>query len=69
MGNPKRWRVDQEGCFQEDSFMSWCGKHHINIAVVAGAAHWQNGVVDRHIQTLARTYDKFLSEAEAGQEP
>eukprot|EP00974_Lingulodinium_polyedra_P062086 5994695-Lingulodinium_polyedra.AAC.1 len=42
LGYPKRWHADQEGCFQGDSFMAWCNTHHINIAMVAGEAHWQN---------------------------
>eukprot|EP00974_Lingulodinium_polyedra_P005535 521843-Lingulodinium_polyedra.AAC.1 len=49
--------------------MAWCSKRRINIVVVAGVAHWQNGVVDRCIKTFKWTYDKLLSEVEADQGP
>eukprot|EP00974_Lingulodinium_polyedra_P100322 9717245-Lingulodinium_polyedra.AAC.1 len=48
-----------------DPFMDGCSKHHIEVAMVVGVAHWQNGVVERRIQTVERTYGKMLSEAEA----
>eukprot|EP00974_Lingulodinium_polyedra_P000314 29561-Lingulodinium_polyedra.AAC.1 len=41
--------------------MAWRNKQHINIAMAAGETHWQNGVVERRIQTFKRTNDKNIS--------
>ena len=52
MNYPARWHVDSEGCFKGDAFIALCSKHNIKIAVCAGQAHWQNGMVERHIDVF-----------------
>ena len=38
------------------------GNHHTMIYPCAGEAHWQNGFIERHIQTHKRTHQKLMLE-------
>ena len=60
MGYPQRFHVDSKGCFTGDEFLQYCSDHSIQISMCAGQAHWQNGVVERHIGVFKGTLDKLL---------
>ena len=60
MGYPRRWHVDTEGCFKGSDFLDYCSKHGCEISMAAGQAHWQNGIVERHIGTFKIVFDKLL---------
>jgi hypothetical protein len=62
MGYPSRLHVDSEGCFKGDEFLQYCSDHSIQISMCAGQAHWQNGIVERHIGVFKSTLDKLLLE-------
>ena len=60
MGNPHRFHVDEEGVFHSEKFKECCGVNAIEVKMAAGEAHWQNGVVERHIGTFRNLFDKLL---------
>ena len=60
MAHPVRFHVDEEGCFHSEKFKEYCGVKAIEIKMAAGEAHWQNGVVERHIGTLRTLFNKLL---------
>ena len=60
MGYPPRFHVDSEGCFKGDDFLQYCSDHSIQISMCAGRAHWQHGVVERHVGVFKGTLDKLL---------
>ena len=62
MGYPARWHVDSEGCFKGDAFIAFCSQHEIEIAMCAGQAHWQNGMVERHIGVFKNIIDRLIAE-------
>ena len=62
MNYPARWHVDSEGCFKGDAFLAFCSDHNIEIAMCAGQAHWQNGMVERHIGVFKNIIDKLIAE-------
>ena len=60
MAHPVRFHVDEEGCFHSEKFKEYCGVKSIEIKMAAGEAHWQNGVVERHIGTFRTLFSKIL---------
>ena len=58
-GYPKRIHVDADGVFNSNFFKQHVGSHHVIIYPCAGEAHWQNGLIERHIQTHKRTHQKL----------
>ena len=59
---PKRLKCDEEGCFTGDKWMDYLSKHNVQTTMAAGEAHFQNGVVERHIQTFRRTLENLRNE-------
>ena len=49
---PKVIHCDDEAIFSSNEFKVWCSQRAIQIKPCAGEAHWQNGIVERHIGTL-----------------
>ena len=49
---PQTIHVDDEGVFASDEFKQYCTDRSITIKSCAGEAHWQNGIIERHIGTL-----------------
>ena len=62
MAHPSCFHVDEEGCFHSDEFKEYCGVKAIEIKMAAGEAHWQNGIVERHIGTFRELFSKLLLE-------
>ena len=59
--------VDEEGCFHSEQFKEYCGLKTVEIKMAAGEAHWQNGIVERHIGTFRELLNKlFLEDAFEG---
>ena len=52
---PKRLKCDEEGCFHGEAWMDYLSKHNVQTTMAAGEAHFQNGVVERHIGTFRKT--------------
>ena len=65
MGYPARAHVDYEGCSKGHEFLKYCSDHSIQISMCAGEAHWQNGIVERHIGVFNTILDRLLLEKEA----
>lgn len=59
MSHPVRFHVDEDGCFHSEKFKEYCGVKSIEIKMAAGEAHWQNGVVERHIGTFRSLFGKL----------
>ena len=67
---PKVIHCDDEGVFSSDEFKEWCNQRSIHIRPCAGEAHWQNGIVERHIGTLKQIVQRlFLDDLYAELEP
>ena len=62
MARPSCFHVDEEGCFHADGVKEYCGLKSIEIKMAAGEAHWQNGIVERHIGTFRELFSKLLLE-------
>ena len=62
LGHPTCFHVDEEGCFHSDLFKEYCGIKAIEVKMAAGEAHWQNGIVERHIGTFRELLKKLLLE-------
>ncbi len=60
MAHPSCFHVDEEGCFHSDRFKEYCGVKSIEVKMAAGEAHWQNGIVERHIGTFRTLFSKLL---------
>ena len=52
--------MDEEGVFQSEKFREFCGVKSIEVKMAAGEAHWQNGVVERHIGTFRSLLERIL---------
>ena len=61
-GHSTCMRVDADGVFNSESFKDYIGNHHTVLYPCAGEAHWQIGLVERHIQTHKRTHQKLMLE-------
>ena len=59
-GHPVRIHVDADGVFNSDFFKKYVGAHHRVIYPCAGEAHWQHGLIERHIQTDNRSHQNLL---------
>ena len=57
---PRTIHIDEEGVFNSDEFKEWCQNRPITLTNCAGEAHWQDGIVERHIQTLKRMIKKTV---------
>ena len=62
MSHPACFHVDEEGCFHSEQFKDYCGLKSIEVKMAAGEAHWQNGVVERHIGTFRELHKKLMME-------
>ena len=62
MQHPSCFHVDEEGCFHSEQFKDYCGLKAIEVKMAAGEAHWQNGIVERHIGTFRELLNKLLLE-------
>ena len=62
MQHPHCFHVDEEGCFHSEQFKEYCGLNTVYIKMAAGEAHWQNGIVERHIGTFRELLSKLLLE-------
>ena len=62
MSHPACVHVDEEGCFHSEQFKDYCGLKSIEVNMAAGEAHWQNGVVERHIGTFRELLNKLMLE-------
>ena len=62
MQHPHCFHVDEEGCFHSEQFKEYCGLKTVYIKMAAGEAHWQNGIVERHIGTFRELLSKLLLE-------
>ena len=62
MAYPSCFHVDEEGCFHSDEFKEYCGVKSIDVKMAAGEAHWQNGIVERHIGTFRELLSKLMEE-------
>ena len=60
MQHPHCFHVDEEGCFHSEQFKEYCGLKTVYIKMAAGEAHWQNGVVERHIGTFRTLLQKLM---------
>ena len=56
---PRTIHVDEEGVFNSDEFKDCCQHRSIILKNCAGEAHWQNGIVERHIGTFKRILKKM----------
>jgi len=64
--SPMKIHCDSEGVFNSQQFLSWCGQKGIRVATTAGEAHWQLGIVERHIATLQDTAQKLSLDRPSG---
>ena len=62
MASPKRIHVDADGIFTSGKLADFCSRRGIRVIVVGGEAHWQLGVVERHIGTLKDALAKLYLE-------
>ena len=62
MYHPSCFHVDEEGFFHSEQFKEYCGLKSIEVNMAAGKAHWQNGIVERHIGTFREMLCKLLLE-------
>ena len=60
--SPSCFHVDEEGCVHSEQFKEYCGLKSIEVNMAAGEAHWQNGIVERHIGTFRELLNKLLLE-------
>ena len=57
--HPQKFHTDGEGVFDSEEFKEFCGSKHIESIMCAGQAHWQNGIVERHIGTFRELFKKL----------
>ena len=62
MSHPSCFHVDEEGCFHSEQFKDYCGLKSIEVNMAAGEAHWQNGIVERHIGTFREMLNTLMLE-------
>ena len=62
MCTPKRIHVDADGVFTSGKIAEFCARRHIRIIVCGGEAHWQLGIVERHIGTFKDSLAKLFLE-------
>ena len=62
MSHPACFHVDEEGCFHSEHVKDYCGLKSIEVKMAAGEAHWQNGVVERHIGSFRKLLNKVRLE-------
>ena len=62
MQHPHCFHVDEEGCFHSEQFKEYCGLNTVYLKMAAGEAHWQNGIVERHIGTFREMLNKLMLE-------
>ena len=56
---PKTIHTDEEGVFHSEKLKSWAAERGTLIRMCAGASHWQNGIVERHIETFKDMFQKL----------
>jgi hypothetical protein len=61
---PKRIHCDSESVFRSNLFLDFCGERNIRVVQCAGEAHWQLGLVERHIKTLNDMVQRMFLEVE-----
>ena len=61
--SPKRMHVDAENLFNSEEILNYMTRHDIAVRQCAGEAHWQNGLVERHIKTITNTIQKLYLDA------
>ena len=67
---PKVIHCDDEGIFSSDELKKWCSNRTVHIRPCVGEAHWQNGIVERHIGTFRYITTKlFLDDLYADMDP
>ena len=57
---PKVVHCDDEGVYASERFKGWCSDRTVSIKTCAGEAHWQHGIVERHIQTFKNILTKLF---------
>ena len=60
MAHPVCVHVVEECCVQSEGFKEYCGVKSVEIKMAAGEAHWQNGIVERHVGTCRELFNKLL---------
>jgi len=55
--------TDSEGVFKSNHFLQACNEKGIRVVTTAGEAHWQLGIVERHIKTANETIHKLALDA------
>ena len=61
-GDMEELRHDPEGAFVSTELIEEMSQRGIHLRPVAGEAHWQNGVIERAIQTVFSTANRIMSE-------
>ena len=59
--HPDCFHVDEEGCLHSEQFNEYCGLKSIEVKMADGEAHWQNGIVERHIGTFREVLSKMAA--------
>ena len=59
-GPPLRASVDMEGGFQGHEFWHEVGKAGTSLSAIGGTAHWQQGKIERHNQTIKDMLHKTI---------
>ena len=62
--SPKRVHTDAEGVFSSDKLAAFIKRRNTRVAICAGEAHWQQGIIERHIGTLRGMLDKMFLDHE-----
>ena len=57
---PRIIHVEEEGVCNSDELKDLLNHRSINMKNCAGEAHWQIGIVERHIQTLKNTVKRLI---------
>jgi len=57
---PKAIHCDSEGVFRAKEFLDSCQDRGIRVITTAGEAHWQLGIVERHIKTATELIQKLI---------
>ena len=63
-GLPSEIRHDPEGAFVSNELITHFPQKGVRLQPVAGEAHWQNGMVERAMQTIFGTATRIMSESE-----
>ena len=63
-GLPSEIRHDPEGAFVSNELITQFSQKGVLLKPVAGEAHWQNGLVERAIQTIFSAATRILSESD-----